>query len=50
VEKAGRIRWGGTLPSSYLVAHVLNVIGGAAGGYVVSRSKPGIERVAARVS
>jgi len=44
------LTWGQTLPSSYLVAHVLKVIGGAAGGYVVSRSKPAIDRVAARVS
>ncbi len=44
------LTWGQTLPSSYLVAHALKVIGGAAGGYVVSRSKPAIDRIAARAS
>jgi hypothetical protein len=44
------LTWGQTLPSSYTLAHVLKVIGGAAGGYVVGRSRPAIDRIAARVS
>lgn len=31
------VTWGQTLPSSYVLAHFLKVIGGAAGGFVAGR-------------
>ena len=33
------VTWNQTLPSSYVLAHWLKVIGGAAGGYAASRSR-----------
>jgi hypothetical protein len=33
------ITWNQTLPSSYVLAHWLKVVGGAAGGFAAGRSK-----------
>jgi DNA-binding cell septation regulator SpoVG len=33
------VTWNQALPSSYVLAHGLKVIGGAAGGFVAGRSK-----------
>jgi putative membrane protein (TIGR04086 family) len=33
------VTWNQTLPSSYVLAHFLKVIGGAAGGFVAGRTK-----------
>jgi putative membrane protein (TIGR04086 family) len=44
------VTWGQTLPSSYVLAHFLKVVGGAAGGYVAGRSRLAIDRVPAQAS